>query len=589
MLNIIFQKKYFLQSISSFTNKRMLKIILSVLLVPIYVFSQQAVESPADQQIMAKELKMEQSFTEAMKWFITENYNKATEQFKTNIKLYGNSPAAWYMLSKSEKALNQNDNAIISAKNATDFDKANVYYKIHLAQLLVETKQYKDAISEFKKIVKLQPENVKAFLSLAEVQLIDNEPKEALKTLSQLEKNVGIREEITFKKQEILVNENKVDKALKEGSKITKNDPEYNLQQARVLVGSGRFQEAESLLLKSINDSPNFTEAYNFLADIYQKTNNQNAAFDLFQKTLAQSNLPFSVKSNSYVSWLATRKNLTDENSINQNLELLKALELQHPNEARVFILKGDQNVKLRNNKQGRDAYLQAVKLDKGIFEAWLAIIELDVKLNDHTALAQHADRALQFYPNHAYFWYHHGFALKQNKEYDEALVSLEEASRLSNNNPALQNHIKISTAEIYHQKGDLAKAEKLYVESEKNDAENEQMLYSYSLFLAETKKNTEKAIQMATLLVKKYPNQASNFDALAWVQYFAGDLKSANENIDKALKMNSQPNSQLLEHKGDILFKSGNKSEAIGYWQKAFEKNPSNKKLENKIKEGTL
>jgi predicted negative regulator of RcsB-dependent stress response len=44
-----------------------------------------------------------------------------------------------------------------------------------------------------------------------------------------------------------------------------------------------------------------------------------------------------------------------------------------------------------------------------------------------------------------------------------------------------------------------------------------------------------------------------------------------------------------ILEHKGDILFKTGDKNAANTFWKNALDLDPTNKKLENKLKEGTL
>ena len=292
---------------------------------------------------------------------------------------------------------------------------------------------------------------------------------------------------------------------------------------------------------------------------------------------------------NALSAYLSLTKDIKSEESLKENLVIVEKILTSHPEQGKVYVFKGDLLVKMKKNIEGRDAYLKAVSLEKGIFEAWLAIIELDVKLMDFKAMATHSDKALQYYPNQAYFWYHHGFALKQIKEFDDALISLEEAFRLSNNNPNLRNHIQASMAEIYGQQNNILKAENIFKEILVKDSKNEQVLNAYSLLLANEKKDLDNALKMSENLIKNYPNQAIYFETRAWVQYQSGLYPEAQKSIDQAISLSPKPVASFLERKGDILFKTGDKSAANNFWKNALELDPTNKKLENKLKEGTL
>lgn len=48
-------------------------------------------------------------------------------------------------------------------------------------------------------------------------------------------------------------------------------------------------------------------------------------------------------------------------------------------------------------------------------------------------------------------------------------------------------------------------------------------------------------------------------------------------------------PSESILEHKGDILFKIGQTENAVNYWQRAYNINKSDRKLENKIRQKPL
>ncbi|MCP9769703.1 hypothetical protein EGI22_17505 [Lacihabitans sp. LS3-19] len=565
-----------------------MRILIFILFISFTAFSQAAVDEPQDQKIQAKELKAEQSFSDGMKYFLIEDFKKAEEIFKNNLIAFGESATNSFMLSKTELALDKLELALNSAKKAVDEEKDNFFFIQHLANLQFKTNQYKEAESSLKKAIKLNPNYVEGYLLLVDTYLILGKESDAIKTLDEMEKNMGPSEKITEAKQAIFLKQNKVDAALKVGKKMVKEDPEYVLQQAKIMISNNRFSEATQLLKNAIDENENFVDAYGILAESYAKQNDKQGTSDVLKAVLAQSSLPFALKANVLGAYFSTIKNYGEEDLKNA-LDFCNQLSAQHPKEARTYVYKGDVLIKSNQIQAGRDAYLQAVKYDSGIFEAWLAIIELDVKLSLYSDLVKHAEKALEYYPNQAYFWYHLGFGQMQTKVYDDAMISFEEAQAINANNKELAQHIKANIAEIYGLQGKDQKATLIFEEVLNENPKNEQALNNYSLLLANTKKDISKALELAENLTKLYPSNPANYDTKAWVFFKNDDYKKANETIDIALSKTDKPSELILEHKGDILFKLGQTENAVNYWQKAYNITKSNKKLENKIGQKTI
>lgn len=566
-----------------------MRILIIFLFISSIAFGQSAVDETQDQKIEAKELKAEQSFTEGMKFYLIEDYLKAQEEFKKNIKVFGESGSSLFMLSKTELALNLLESALISAKKASDIEKDNFFYLQHLGNIQFKSSQYKDAALTTKKALKIKPNYVEGYLNLVDIYLIEGKESDAIKTLEDMETSMGASEQITQAKQAIFLKQNKVDAALKEGKKMVKSDPQYVLQQSTILISNNRFTEAAQMLKNAIDENPSFMEAYGLLSETYAKQNNKQGTKDVLKSILAQSSLPYALKANALGSFFSTLKSGSQPDDLNDALSFCDQIIAQHPDEARTYVYKADILVKSNRLLEGRDAYLNAIKYDKGIFEAWLAVIELDVKLRKFNELVKHSEKATEYYPNHAYFWYHLGFAQLQTKSYDDALISFEEAQILNTNNKELRHHINASMAEIYHLTGKLEKSIELFEIVLAENPNNEQALNNYSLLLAINKKNMEKAMTLSERLVKLYPGQSANFDTYAWVLYQKGDLAKANEIIDLAISKDKDGRDSIFEHKGDILFKLGQIDNAVAAWKKALELNKSNKKLENKIKDRTI
>ena len=566
-----------------------MRILIFLTFIYYTALGQSAVDEPQDQKLEAKELKTEQSFTEGMKLYLIEDYDKAYAEFRKGIQAYGENASVLFMLSKTEMALNRIPAALISAKKAADLDKENFYYLQHLGNLQFKQNQYKEAASTIKKALKIKPNFAEGYLNLVDIYLIEGKETDAITTLTEMEETMGASEQITQAKQTILLKQNKVDAALKEGKKMVKNDPQYILQQSTILISNSRYTEAVQMLKNAIDENPNFMEAYGLLTETYAKQNNKQGTKDVLKSILAQNALPYSLKANALGSYFSSLKNNTQAEDITDALSFCDQIIAKHPDEARTYVYKADILVKSNQLLAARDAYLSAIKYDKGIFEAWLAVVELDVKLAKYDDMSKHTEKALEYYPNQSYFWYHLGFAQMQTKAYDDALISLEEAQALNTNNKELKQHINASMAEIYHQNGKIEKSSELFEQVLAENPNNEQALNNYSYLLATGKKNLEKALLLSEKLVKLYPNQAENYNTFAWVLYQKAEYSKANEAIDLALSKDKNGNESIFEHKGDILFKLGQTENAVYAWEKALELNKSNRKLEKKIKDRTI
>src|SRR5207237_10243128 len=58
--------------------------------------------------------------------------------------------------------------------------------------------------------------------------------------------------------------------------------------------------------------------------------------------------------------------------------------------------------------------------------------------------------------------------------------------------------------------------------------------------------------------------------DTYGWIMYKQGKYPEAKTWIEKAIQHGADKNATVLEHFGDVLYKNGNTSQALEYWQKA-------------------
>ncbi len=566
-----------------------MRLFLFILFFSKTLFAQVAVGDPSETTIGAKEQKTEFAFLNAMKFYLTENHDKAASEFKSILSNFGENASVFYMLSKSENILTKYAESLINAKKAYELDNSNYFYLQNYIDLLVKNQNYSDAISSIKKLIKLKPLVSNNYFILTDLLLTEGKETEVLKTFGEMEKIFGPTEEITQKKQLLLLKNNKIDAALKEGTKFIKKEPEYLIQQAQIMLQNNKTAEALELLNKSLEENPYFFDAYALLSDVFLNQKNKEKNQALLERAIAQDNMPPNIK-NKIISnqLLILGKSLIEAELTNQ-LIFIDQIINQHPTEARSYIIKADLLVKNKNLLNARDTYLIAIKNDYSTFETWMAIVEIDTKLGLIDDLIKHTEKALELFPNQGFLWYHNGFGHKLKKNFDEAILAFEEARNLADQNIDLKNHINANLGDLYQELKLYDKSELAYETVLKSNPTSEHALNNYSLFLASRKKDLAKSIKLIETLLAKHPKNSDFLDTKAFILFQMGDFTQANSIINLALTNTTNPSSNILEHKGDIEFKLGQKENANEYWKKAFLKNPTNKILERKTKEGIL
>ena len=93
---------------------------------------------------------------------------------------------------------------------------------------------------------------------------------------------------------------------------------------------------------------------------------------------------------------------------------------------------------------------------------------------------------------------------------------------------------------------------------------------------LKEARTLIEKALELA-------PDDFFIMDSLGWVQYREGNLKGAVATLRRAY--NGRPDAEIGAHLGEVLWMSGERTEANRVWQESLKTAPDNETLQKTIK----
>ncbi len=533
-------------------------------------------------------------FTEGEKYFMLEDYTKAHALFQRVAELNPQNPTVHYkiaeILAKSPKQTDL-ENAAISIEAALRLEKKNKYFYLLASSIYTGLNNFSKAEQTLETMMKEVNGTEDYLYELAAIYQYDKKPDEAIKIYNRAEIILGISETSSLQKQKIYLEQGKVNEAVAEGEKLLAAYPDeerYVMGFAETLAQKGQHKKAIEAIEKFIAVHPEAGNAKMLLANLYHDSGQDMKSREVMKEAFQDP----SVDVNSKVVMLGAyntqlgqnrARNQSDASLENYVLELFEILNKNYADEPNVHIVGGDLYLNLKRNKDAELQYLDAIQHGSTSFEAWQNLLSLESEGNKFDSLIFYSEQGLELFPNQAMLYYFNGYGHLRKNQYRVATVSLEQAKRLSANNPAFVSDINSMLGDAYNGAREYVRSDKAYEEALSFNPNNDYVLNNYSYYLALRKENLEKAERMAAQAVRNQPNSGSFLDTYAWVLYAREKYKDARKIMERAL---AQPDvsSTLLEHYGDILFQLGDVEGAVRQWEKARALTSQHDQIDKKI-----
>jgi tetratricopeptide (TPR) repeat protein len=534
-------------------------------------------------------LAVETIAADGIKFMMKDEADRALPVFEKLVGMKPQDPAVHYLLATALIKLEKYDEALASSKKAFDLNKDNIYYAQQLGELYAKRRKYSEAAQIYETLVAKSPENIEYGIELAAVYVFNDQFDKAIETYNNLEKSMGVTEEITHQKQQLYLRQNNLDKALAEAKKLIAAEPgevSYRVELAEMLIANDRIVEAVVPLEEALKINPDEAQAHVLLADIYRRNGDVQKCNQELKQVFANPNLDADPKIRVLTGYLTMLKT---ENEVNEAVSLARQLSETHPNEPKAIVIYADLLTRQGKKAEARDLYLKAVQHDPNVFQVWGAVIQLDGDLNQIDSMLTHTEKALELFPNQGMFWYYNGTAQLMKKNYKEAISSLEESLKLITDNPQLVPIIYAQLGDAFNGLGDHEKSDSSYELALKANPDNDHVLNNYSYFLSLRKEKLDLALKMSERLVQQHQNNPTYLDTYAWVLYIRKDYKKAKEFLEKAMLDSSSVSGTIVEHYGDVLFKLGERDNAVAQWKKAKRMGETTELLDKKIATGAL
>ena len=139
------------------------------------------------------------------------------------------------------------------------------------------------------------------------------------------------------------------------------------------------------------------------------------------------------------------------------------------------------------------------------------------------------------------------------------------------------------SLAILYDEVDQFDKSDKIYLKLIKTDSSDAQAFNNYAYSLVERDTELNKALTLAKKAIELEPDNASYLDTIGWIYFKLNNMEKAQSFIEASVKIIDN-NAIVLEHLGDILMKNNKYADAKDLYKRALALDKDNLRLKEKV-----
>ena len=570
--------------IKKYITKKATSLAVLLFLTTVFVFSQHNGNLIIDSD---NQRKFDYYFYDALSAKAQGNYAEAFDLFQHCHALDSTNANVLSELSGFYNVLQEKEKAATFLQKALEKDPDNLYYNMMLGSFYRDLDQKEEAIDIYNNMLEMHPEKTDIYMALAEAYNDNGDLEKAINILDELEQVVGVREAITLNKFRLYSMLSRKEEAFEEIESIINNIPDnlgYILMLGDLYMQDNQMDKSLEQYKKVEDIDPNYPSLVLSMVNYYEKSGKPDLAQEEIRRALMSPMFEIDVKLQlltRYITMLQT--NETDTKIANP---LFDTLFDQHPNNAQLNFLYGSVLMLQENETDAMkqfEIYAIAEPENPAGWENMLRIALPD----SLDKVVWITENALKHIPDAYQFYFYLGAAKYQQDKYEEALAVFEEGlETMEDENPRVKSDFYAQVGDLNYHLGSKRVAYENYERALKLNPQNLGVLNNYSYFLSLDDESLDRAEQMSSITVKAEPTNATYLDTYGWVLFRQQAYTMAKIYIENAVKYSEDnPSAEVLEHYGDILFKTGEEEKAVEQWKKAKELGSDSKTLDQKIK----
>lgn len=534
------------------------------------------------------EIKLQELFIAANAEKLRGNYEKAIELFESFLEKDKENGAANYELARLYDLEEKNEEAVKAAEKAAQQDADNVWYQMFLADLYLKTNDDKKAAGVYEKLVERNPDENDFYFKWAYFLVRANETEKAIKVYDDLEKKMGINEEVSRRKYSLYLGLGNYKKAQKELDILIEkypNNTAFRHLLANFFEQTNDRAAAKNVYQQILKINPNDAQAKIALADGNKKNGNKEDYFIKLQEVFKNPGVHIDVKITEIFPLVTKVADTGDKTLATEVLELAYILEEVHPNQAKSYSIIGDLLFYSDDKEKALSYYKKTLERDESVYLVWEQMLYVLADLKDYDGLVKESENALDLYPNQGAIFYLNGLGYSGQQKHKDAVNSLQQALIMSSKNPRIKFQTHLLLGKEFNALKQYDRADKNFEEALKLNPKDPVVLNTYSLALTKREEaDFEKAKEMAATANDILPNRPGFQNTYGQAFYRLKDYKNAKKWLEKAVENSKEKEATFLENYGNALSQLGEDDAAVVAWQKALALEGSDAELERKI-----
>jgi len=531
--------------------------------------------------------EFEYTFIEGLKQKMIGNQQAAITLFSKCLEINPNSSSAMFELAKIHSGNGDQTSSSLLLEKAINIDPQNKWYKVLLAQIYQQGKQYKKAADLYQQLYALDSENLEYLYMNAALLSSAEKFDQAIVVYNELEKKIGINDQISVEKQQIYQAAGKKKEAQAELQKLidyNPKEPRYYGLMADYYLSEKDEENALKNYLKILEIDPDNGFVLFSLTSFYRQKEDKEKAWEYIRKGFQNKSADVETKIQYYLMMTAEEKPFFTEDQVN---ELVQSLIKTNGDDYRVYTVYAEYLISKGKLTEAREQLRKVLETQKDNYMIWERMLLISNDLLDFKSIYTDAEKAIELFPNQPVLYGLRAVACLQLEKYTEALDILKEGDAYLLDNKLMKVQFELYRAEANYKLGRVEDAFKAFDAVISIDPENWLAMNNYAYYLSVRNENLEKAEQLSGKAVRANPDNSTYLDTYAWVLFMRKDYTLAKFYMETAIKNGGDKNGVIVEHYGDILYMLGQKEKAMEQWKKAEETGDFSEFLSEKIKQG--
>jgi tetratricopeptide (TPR) repeat protein len=531
--------------------------------------------------------EFEYTFIEGLKQKMIGNQQAAVTLFSKCLEINPNSSSAMFELAKIHSSRGDQTSSSLLLEKAIILNAENKWYRLLLAQIYQQGKQYKKAADLYQELYKSDPDNMEYLYFNASLLSSAGNFDLAIDAYNQLEKKLGISDQISVEKQQIYQSQGKKKEAMAELQKLIDSNPKepryYGLM-ADYYLSEKDDVNALKYYNKILEIDPDNGFVLFSLTSYYRTKEDKEKAWEYIRKGFQNKTVEVETKIQYYLMITAEPdKPFFSEDQVN---ELVNILVQTNSEDYRVFTVYAEYLIGKGKLAEAREQLRKVLETNKENYAIWERMLMVSNDLLDFKGIYADSEKAIDLFPNQPVLYAMRAVACLQLEKYSEAIDILKEGEPYLLDNKPLKIQFDLYRAEANYKLDRVAEAFKAFDAVISLDPENWLAMNNYAYYLSLRNENLQKAEELGGKAVRANPENSTYLDTYAWVLFMRKDYGLAKFYMETAIRNGGDKNGVIVEHYGDILYMLGDKDSAVEQWKKAEKTGDASKLIGEKIKQ---